>query len=215
MSAMSVYRAPPTIETEEPPPRELVVEMLDRASTQSGAAALFKIVVLPGVVAAFLTIVWTGAVGVVGMAIAMLLVIRSLRRAREQAVLSVDAGKLTIASRSSVTTLPLWAVEDVELDIKKIQRVLEGSSAIPGMRLVESTVGPEIDTARIVIVAGTGRTHLSEQHIAHIDAIDSLGKIRLFLRKHGWLPQDERSPDPHESADDDDDAESASYRLGR
>jgi hypothetical protein len=41
-------------------------------------------------------------------------------------------------------------------------------------RGVESRVGPEIDVSRIVVVATDGR------------------ELR-FLRKHGWVPQDERS----------------------
>jgi hypothetical protein len=33
---------------------------------------------------------------------------------------------------------------------------------------------------------------LSEGYFAHMDASEAFGKLRVFLRKHGWVPEDER-----------------------
>jgi hypothetical protein len=34
---------------------------------------------------------------------------------------------------------------------------------------------------------------LSEGYFAHMDASEAFGKLRVFLRKHGWVPEDERA----------------------
>ena len=44
--------------------------------------------------------------------------------------------------------------------------------------------------------------------MAHADSVEWLGKIRVFLRSHGWLPEDERTtssgPDDVVEGEDDD-----------
>jgi hypothetical protein len=82
---------------------------------------------------------------------------------------------------------------DVALDVKTIERVSDGGGAIPALRLIDSKVGPKVDTARIILVDGDGReVCLTEDYLPHSMATDSLGKIRVFLRKNGWIPEDER-----------------------
>ena len=111
-------------------------------------------------------------------------------------VLRVDDGDLLVRTERSETVLeryPLQDLLDVELDIKTIQRVTDGNSPIPAMRFIDSKVGPEVDTARIVLVArDRSPLPLSKEYLAHMDATEWLGKIRVFLRKHRWLPEDER-----------------------
>ena len=96
------------------------------------------------------------------------------------------------------------------MDTKTIQKVQEGGDAIPAMRFINATVGPELDTARIVVVGARGtRVPLTTEYIAHMDASEWFGKIRVFLRKSGWVPADERAPESappsSESAPDSDD----------
>jgi hypothetical protein len=82
---------------------------------------------------------------------------------------------------------------NVVLDVKTIRRVTDGTSAIPGLRFVESTIGPEVDRARIVLVGTSGRElPLTEEYLPHMHSTEWLGKIRTFLSGHGWLPEDER-----------------------
>jgi hypothetical protein len=80
----------------------------------------------------------------------------------------------------------------VELETKTIRRVHEGDSAIPVMRLLDARVGRDVDTCRVVLRTQHKTVRLGEQHIAHMDAVESVGKIRVFLRRNGWLPEDER-----------------------
>ena len=87
----------------------------------------------------------------------------------------------------------LGDLADVTLDLKAIERVGDGDSAIPAMRIIDSKVGPKIDNARIILVTtGERELKLTEAFLPHFDATDSLGKMRVFLRRHGWVPEDER-----------------------
>ena len=75
------------------------------------------------------------------------------------------------------------------------------------MRFIDAKVGPKVDTARIVLVSASGRqVTLTQDYLAHMSATEWLGKIRVFLRKHGWLPEDEREGPPSSVVDGDDDA---------
>lgn len=75
----------------------------------------------------------------------------------------------------------LGDLADVTLDLKAIERVGDGDSAIPAMRLIDSKVGPKIDNARIILVTTGGRElKLTEAFLPHFDAADSLGKMRVF-----------------------------------
>jgi hypothetical protein len=82
---------------------------------------------------------------------------------------------------------------NVELDTKTIRQVEQGGSAIPAMRFADSRVGPELDRARILLVCDDEtRIPLSEIYGVHMQTSESFGKMRVFLRKHGWVPEDER-----------------------
>jgi hypothetical protein len=112
------------------------------------------------------------------------------------AVLRIDEGVLVV-TRSSKSArddrFRLDDLADVALDIKTIQRVMEGGSAIPAVRFIDATVGPKVDTARIVLVSQSGvEVRLTDEYLPHFAAAEWMGKIRVFLRKSGWVPEDER-----------------------
>ena len=110
-------------------------------------------------------------------------------------VMSVESGDLIVqAGRRSLARMRLEDLEDVALDTKAIRPVQEGGSAIPAVRFIDSKVGPEIDVSRIVLVGGGSSVRLHEAHVAHMTATEWLGKIRVFLRKNGWVPLDEMDP---------------------
>jgi hypothetical protein len=122
------------------------------------------------------------------------------RKKRGSAVLRVERGAIEVevrGKRALHDRFRLADLSDVVLDIKTIERVMEGSSAIPAVRFIDSKVGPKVDTARIVLVSASGReVRLTEEYLPHMHATESLGKIRTFLRKHGWVPEKEReNPD--------------------
>jgi len=89
-------------------------------------------------------------------------------------------------------TLPLTELLDVYLDTKAIQRVQESAGPVPDLRFLNSTVGGEQDTARIALELENETYFLTEERVSHTDANDWFSKIRRFLRKHGWVPEDER-----------------------
>jgi hypothetical protein len=194
------YRIPDLPDRSEPPPSSLVYEAIDRGQSQSSSVVFFKLFSLPVVASVAAAVVvgpTAGLFALVGTA-----AFAWTRRARTKmgAILRVEEGVLFITSRSTgaeLLRLKLREVVDVRLDSKTIQRVVEGGSAIPAMRFLDSRVAPEIENARIVVVGERAEARLSEEYLAHMDASEWLGKVRVFLRKHGWVPRDER--DEHDA----------------
>jgi hypothetical protein len=118
-----------------------------------------------------------------------------LRRGEGDAVvLRVSRGVLQVAGpERELLCAKLDDVANVTLDSRTIRKVVEGHTLVPGIRFVETTVGPELEVVRIVIeVNGAEPTRLSEAFVSHMDGVEWLGRIRRFLRAHGWVPEDER-----------------------
>ncbi len=96
------------------------------------------------------------------------------------------------ASRAPVC-MPLLDLRDVALDTEAIERVIDGPSAIPAMRFADARVAPPVDVARIVLSFRDGSTvPLSAERLSHLETVEVFGKMRVFLRKNGWQPDDER-----------------------
>ncbi len=81
---------------------------------------------------------------------------------------------------------------EVYLDTKTIRRVQESPGPVPDLRFIDATVGGEQDTSRIALELAHETLFLTDEHLSHLDASEWFGKLRRFLRKHGWLPEDER-----------------------
>ncbi len=114
-------------------------------------------------------------------------------------VFRVEHGELTVSVRTArggarplVAKLPLMRLRDVTLDTKAITPVTRDTSI--SAIAVQAKIHGEVDVARIVLVpmAPHEPVPLTEEHLAHMDAVEGAGKIRTFLRAHGWLPEDER-----------------------
>jgi hypothetical protein len=89
--------------------------------------------------------------------------------------------------------MPLGDLRDVTLDTESIERVIDGPSAIPAMRFADARVAPPVDVARIVLSFRDGNNMaLSAERLSHLETADVYGKMRVFLRKNGWQPADER-----------------------
>lgn len=197
-----VYREPaPPEPTEAPPPTELIYAALDREVRKKSSVAAFQTFSVPPIVAVVLTLAVTPTAGLIGLILSAIALVWWWRRApyAHKLILRVERGELSVharGGREETLRVRLEDLENVALDTKTIQRVQDGASAIPAMRFIDSQVGPEVEQARIVLVARGRRarttTPLGETYLAHMDAIEWLGKTRLFLRKHGWLPEDER-----------------------
>jgi hypothetical protein len=135
---------------------------------------------------------WVVIAGVLGWSIA------SWRRTRkgDAIVFRVEDGRLTVRRRGAahplLSALPLSRVLDVTLDSKSITPVMRDTSisaVAPQMK-----VRGEVDISRIVLVPAAPQepVTVTEEHVAHMDAVEGAGKIRTFLRAHDWLPLDER-----------------------
>jgi hypothetical protein len=197
----SPYRAPNLPES-RPPPLEYVYVAHERDQNAAFHRVWIRTVLfgMGGGACAATTIspaaAWLVIFGVLGWSLV------SWRRTRrgEAIVFHVEGGQLTVAPRGStrplLAALPLRNVLDVTLDSRSITPVMRDTSisaVAPQMK-----VRGEVDIARVVIVlAPPGEpVPLTEEHVAHMDAIAGAGKIRTFLRAHGWLPEDEREPRP-------------------
>ena len=114
----------------------------------------------------------------------------------ESIVFRVDHGALTVTSHGTaiLASLPLARVEDVTLDTKAILPATQDTSTAAA-GVVQMKARGEVDVARIVLVPGAPGEPLAltKEHASHMDAIDGAGKIRTFLRAHGWVPVGERT----------------------
>jgi len=194
---------------ESGPPAELVYSANDASRRGSSAVVMFQLFSAPLVVGLILSQIGGGTLALGGMIVAGGVAIWWWKRAPHAGgvVLRVEGNELSVLSANRKIEKERFALDDVDvvLDTKTIQKVQEGGSAIPAMRFIDATVGPELDTARIVVVGKRRRLALTEDYVTHMDATEWFGKIRVFLRKNGWIPADERAPEsPPESAPESD-----------
>ena len=119
------------------------------------------------------------------------------RRRQEVApgfTLDVIGGSLAVqrAGEAAPVVVALSAVRDVEIERKAIQRVSyhQGyGDAVPTTEL-----SGDLDVARIVVVhdGADPRVRLTEQYAPVFVCMERFGKVRSFLRSHGWKPVGER-----------------------
>lgn len=126
-----------------------------------------------------------------------LLVYWFVRRGPEKATgftLDVADGALTItrAGSEEAETVALSEVRDVEVERKNIQRVSYQQGAFDAVPTTE--LSGDLDVARIVVVyeGDRPRTRLTETYATGFVCMEHFGKVRSFLRKHGWKPVGER-----------------------
>jgi hypothetical protein len=133
---------------------------------------------------------------VLGPALAWLLWSRRRPLDAVGVVLRVSRGTLEITASPDHVLLraELRDLANVTLDSRTIRKVEEGSALVPWARFAEGRVGPELDVVRIVfeLVGEPAVVGLTEAYVPHMDGVEWLGKIRRFLRAHGWVPEDER-----------------------
>jgi hypothetical protein len=120
---------------------------------------------------------------------------RRRAKTRPRATLRVHERSLQLSGPafSEPRSIPLDDLLEVYLDTKTIQRLREAPSPIPATRFLNQTVGGEQDESRIALELETETLYLTEQRVSHLDANEWFSKIRRFLRKHGWIPEDERT----------------------
>jgi hypothetical protein len=136
--------------------------------------------------------------GLVIMVVVVTWAVLSWRRTQrgESIVFRVDYGELTVTSHGTalLARLPLARLDDVTLDTKAIVPATQDTSTAAA-GVVEMKARGEVDVARIVLLPSAPREPLAltKEHGSHMDAVDGAGRIRTFLRAHGWVPVGERA----------------------
>lgn len=188
------YRAPVVAEKPAPAPR-FVLPWADPKRAARGAvnARAFGLV-------AELALVWAvgrwspvaALVAAVGLSIFEALR-KPLPNLKHACVLDVAGGELAVtpADRPRVTTA-LSAVRDVEIERKSSQSVAHQNPI--GDSFGSPQGGADLDVARIAVVldGDAPRVRLTEEYAPVFICLEQFGKVRSFLRSHGWKPESER-----------------------
>jgi len=196
-SVGAAYREPRNDRDERRAERDNELAYFPEADRQNSAIGAVYGILLPALVlVAGTALSHSFALGIGAGAAVLVTVLWRRRRAQvlPRATLRVDDGRLELNGPAfgQPVNLDLNDLLDVYLDTKTIRRVEPGPSVIPAVQLLNPRVGGEQDTARIALELRTETFFLTQERSSHLDANEWFGKIRRFLRKHGWVPEDER-----------------------
>ncbi len=102
-----------------------------------------------------------------------------------------DAGLTVNFSDATVLQTALATLDNVEIDSNEIKRVTFHQAV--GDPMPNTQVSGGVRVARIVARLDGGRVQRLTETAGHYDeAMATFGKLRVFLRAHGWKPVDER-----------------------
>ncbi len=195
-----MYREPAPTPTAAPP-GDFLYAVADRERRRVTAIAAFQCITFPVAAAALVSALTTPAAGLAALVGGAAFAFWWWRRSGPGGggvLLRVDGDELSVlgaASKELRARLRLADLVDVTLDTKTIRPVMDGNNPIPGLRMMNSQPLPEVDETRIVLVSKSGELPLTEAYLANVDVTEWFGKIRVFLRKHGWVPESERDED--------------------
>lgn len=118
-------------------------------------------------------------------------------RKPERIVLTVRDGGVVVTLPSGEHRFELARLRQVELDTKAIAKAY--ADKVVGTAVVSLGVMPAIDVSRIVLVVDAEHEDEPPRHLVLGSDFEGssevtlwLGKLRVFLRKNGWIPADER-----------------------
>jgi hypothetical protein len=176
-----------------PPPRELVIDATPAPGDSSdgsgsGMAPFVFTAFAAGLLAKYVSA--PAALVPVGVAIAVVLVRKRSHEGRF--VLRVVDGALEVSRerrRGPAVRVALADLLDVTLDSQTRAASGRGSSATARVRLALERRAPE------------SPIFVPDERVTPIEAQEWYAKVRVFLRKHGWVPESERvaaptTPDP-------------------
>jgi len=164
-------------------PRQLVIDAApapgDAGSGSGTSMAPFVLTAIAAAAVAKLVSPIAGLV-VLGTAIVVGVLLRKPREGRF--VLRIDGTTLEIGRERSTTTtrLELDAVTDITLDKQK-HASGRGGAVAERVRIAFERKAPD------------DPIFVPEDPITPVEGQEWQGKVRVFLRKHGWLPEDERA----------------------
>ncbi len=185
------YRQPP--EPAGPPPPPAVEFAWRDARARTNAVLVFQLGAFGVIAVGFAMAVHPAA----ALGVAAVVVVAGasyLRRPRAETALrvSVAGGVVEVFTGGErLHALPLADLREVELDRREHSAVTLHQEA--GAPMMSSQVSAPVDVARIVLVReGGARLRLTETYGSYSESTAAFAKLRVFLRKHGWLPPDER-----------------------
>jgi hypothetical protein len=162
---------------------ELVVDMKGApGDSSSGSGSSMAPIVVPVFAAGLLAKLVSPKAGLAALGVGLVVAVsRALRTPRQgRFVLGVDSGALTVRRERSpeAARIPLVDLLDVTLDRTKPSSGRGG--AVERVRLSLERRAP-LDAI-----------HVPEEPTTALEAQEWLAKVRVFLRRHGWVPADER-----------------------
>jgi hypothetical protein len=190
----AVYRKPPEAPKRPPAPPVLAYRPEKLIRTPAGHAGFLSVLVglwsAMGLAAAGLADLALPGGAVVCIAT---YVLRKREDARPLAHLRVEGARLRVAlgDGSVLCDVALDELIDVALDTKAVEHIIENPGLNPVL-LVDAKVAAPVHVARIELVTTSGAVRFADTYFSHSDALEWKGKIRQFLRKHGWEPSTER-----------------------
>ncbi len=154
--------------------------------------AVYQLAATGAFVTVLLGALWWPA-GVLGFAAAVAYIaLRSQQRRPVTLEANVDEAGLTVRYHGAVVLqTPLAALQNVEVDSNEIKRVTYHQAV--GDPMPSTRVSGDVRVARIAARLDDGRVARLTAAAGHYDeAMATFGKLRVFLRAHGWKPVDER-----------------------
>lgn len=196
-----MYREPAPRDPKEAPPNELACSGEVRNWTNAALTSLLLLVLFPLAVAFFVNALdsppWASVGG--GVVAFVALYTREKRRRRSRTLLRVNGGDVSFITQGAASeerSFRLGEVVDVVLDTKTEGTIHLAASPIPALQFANARPGPTVDKARVMLVLEDGApVAVTPTLLAYMDATEQMGKVRVFLRKHGWVPEDERATD--------------------
>lgn len=189
------YREPKASDAPGPPP-DNVLAYFPEALQQRGSIGVYAIFGPFFCLAAVAGLSGSLGLGALAFVACLAYVLWKRRRLKTvpRAVFTVQGSALTLSGDGfrNPRTIELADLLEVYLDTKTIQRVQESPGPIPDLRFINATVSGEHDSSRIGLELEHETLFLTEERVSHTDANEWFSKIRRFLRKHGWVPEDER-----------------------
>jgi hypothetical protein len=114
------------------------------------------------------------------------------QRDNRHVVLRVEHGELSVlAEGRRAQAIALRDLLDVELDTRSIEK------SQPQVRpdgVMDTGQSLSLDVSRLALVVADrdGVVLLSDAYASYSESLEWLGKVRQFLRRFGWVPEDER-----------------------
>ncbi|MFO0610816.1 MAG: hypothetical protein U0324_47075 [Polyangiales bacterium] len=185
------YRRNDEPEARPPAPPTFVRAWTD-AQALGGSWAVYQMLFAGLLFSLFAASVWW-PLGVAGVGGVLLYLARSRARRRPVALRAeVRDSALTVTFRDqTMLQASLDAVHDIVVDRTEIQRVTYHQGV--GEPLPNTQVSGGVSVGRLAATMADARVVRLTESAAHDSAcMEVFGKLRVFLRAHGWRPVDER-----------------------